>query len=88
MAFNKFIPAVLLGAIAPTLSAIVLLYTDFASKLIPGKPQVLMMSAFFVNLIITRFQFKKGHTDTGKGLMLATFISMLLYFYFFKNTLL
>lgn len=59
--------------------------TEFILKTntyIVNRPAVPYVIAIAINLLLIRFCFKKDADQTGKGIMLATFISMLLIFIF------
>ncbi|MDF2433753.1 MAG: hypothetical protein JWP44_3384 [Mucilaginibacter sp.] len=75
--FTGFLAALVFPAIA-LITAYLLKY-DTAIVSRPGLPYFI---AIALNLIIMRFALKQGLDKTGKGVMLATFIVMVLVFAF------
>jgi hypothetical protein len=49
-----------------------------------GKPAIPYLVALALNLIIIRTCYKKDADQTGRGVMLATFVCMLLLVFVFK----
>lgn len=85
MEMNKFVKGMAIGVLAPTLAFLLVKYTSLEQAILPGKPHVIIAIALLINLIGIRFQFKKGQLEVGRGWMLVTFVSMLLYFYLLKK---
>jgi hypothetical protein len=72
-----------LGLILPGLALLLfnILYKD---AVVLGKPAIPYMVALGLNLIAIRISYKKDADQTGKGIMLSTFICMLLLVLVFK----
>lgn len=77
---------VLIGLFAPALAYILTNYTSFAQQLFPTKPFVFYVLAAAVNLVLVRIFYRKQamQENLGKGVMISTFLGMLLILYFFK----
>ena len=84
MEINKFIKGIAFGLIAPAIAFLLTSYTTLAQQILPSKPFWLGFIAIFLNLILMRFQFKKGAESQAKGIMVVTFVCTLLYFYIHK----
>jgi hypothetical protein len=72
-----------LGLILPGMALLIfnILYKDVV---ILGKPAIPYLVALGLNLIGMRVCFKKDADQTGRGIMISTFISMLLLVLVFK----
>lgn len=78
---NSFITGILAALIFPAIASGVayLLRTDID---IINRPALPYFMAIFLNLVMLRFMLKKDLDKTGRGVMLGTFIIMLLVFIF------
>ena len=72
-----------LGLIAPGIALLLfnVLYTDVV---LFNKPAIPYLVALALNLIIIRTCYKKNADQAGRGVMLSTFICMLLLVFVFK----
>ncbi|WP_140937009.1 hypothetical protein [Sphingobacterium lumbrici] len=75
---DSLIQGILIGAIAPFIAFLLTVYTDLEIMLSSDKPIFLYVITAGINLIATRIMFKKGYDATGRGLVLVTFIGVLL----------
>jgi hypothetical protein len=80
---NPMFVGFVLGLILPGLALLLfnILYKD---AVVLGKPAIPYMVALGLNLIAIRISYKKDADQTGKGIMLSTFICMLLLVLVFK----
>lgn len=78
---NSMVAGFLLGCIMPAIAYVVfnVLYKNVT---LLHKPALPYLVAIGLNLIIIRFCYKKDVPDTGKGVILATFISMIIFVVF------
>ncbi|MBE8721429.1 hypothetical protein [Sphingobacterium pedocola] len=81
---NSLIQGVLIGFIAPLIAFLLTVYTDLENMLSPDKPIFLYVIAAGVNLIATRILFKEGFDAAGRGVVLVTFIGVLLLLFWAK----
>lgn len=75
---NSVLVGFLLGLIFPLLAFILMRYTDVQSQLFPDKPTGLYVIAAAVNLVGCWISYKKEMDKFGNGLVLATFLGMML----------
>ena len=73
----------IIGLILPAL-ALMLFNILYKGAMLFNKPAIPYLVALGLNLIIIRICYKKNADQTGLGVMLATFISMLLLVFVFK----
>lgn len=80
---NSILVGFVLGLILPGLALLIfnVLYKDIV---ILGKPAIPYLLALGLNLIGMRICYKKDADQTGRGIMLSTFIGMLLLVVVFK----
>lgn len=78
---NSFLFGISIGAILPGL---VFFCEEVLKKdlRIYGKENVLYILAFAVNFFMIRYYFKSDIEDTGRGVVMATFLSAFAFFYF------
>ncbi|MCA5005372.1 hypothetical protein [Sphingobacterium bovistauri] len=76
---DSLIVGVLVGVIAPLIAYLVTVYTSFQQTYFAEKPIAFYVIAAVVNLIIVRFSFRAGNQYLAKGIVLITFLSMLLF---------
>lgn len=76
----------LIGAFAPLFAYMLTRYTDFAQQYFSTKPFVFYVLAAALNLILVRVFYRKEfpQDNIAKGIMITTFIGMLLILYFYK----
>lgn len=75
---NSFLLGMLLGIIFPTIAYVLTNYTDAIRSIMPGKPAGLYILATAVNMVGVWIAYRKGRGELGKGVVLATFLAMLL----------
>ncbi|WP_156307544.1 hypothetical protein [Sphingobacterium endophyticum] len=75
---NSVLVGFLLGLIFPLLAFILMRYTDVQSQLFPDKPTGLYVIAAAINLVGCWISYKKEMDKFGNGLVLATFLGMML----------
>lgn len=76
---DSLLAGVIIGFIAPLFAYLVTVYTDFQQIYFAEKPIAFYVIAAMINLIIVRFTFRAGNSATAKGIVLITFIAMLLF---------
>ncbi|MFD1257340.1 hypothetical protein ACFQ3S_11080 [Mucilaginibacter terrae] len=80
---NLMLTGFVLGLIFPGLT-LLLFNVLYKNVLLLNKPAIPYLVALGLNLFIIRICYKKGADQTGRGVMLATFIAMLIMFFLFK----
>jgi hypothetical protein len=78
---NSLLTGILLALVLPAIAFIVE-YLLKDNTYIINRPAVPYFVAIALNLLLIRFSLKKGNDHAGRGIMLATFIFMLLLFIF------
>ncbi|TDS14908.1 hypothetical protein [Sphingobacterium paludis] len=75
-----------LGAVFPLLAYALTTYTSLPTQLFPTKPFAFYVVAAGINLVLMRVFYKRAvpYDQTAKGIVLITFLGMLLFLYFFK----
>lgn len=72
------------GLIAPIMAYVMQTYSTVQQSLFVDKPIALYVIAAVINLIIIRFSFTGGKEQFGKGVVLSTFIAMLVLIFVTK----
>lgn len=75
---NSILLGVFIGLIGPVIAHLLMSYTEVQVLLFPDKPTGLYIIAAAINLIGCWLSYKKGLDKFGNGLILATFVAMLL----------
>ncbi|NGF57581.1 hypothetical protein G5B00_13765 [Parapedobacter sp. SGR-10] len=75
---NNFIVGVLLGSVFPVLAYLLTTYTELQKTFFEQKPITIYVLAAVVNLIAVRFIYRSGRENTAKGIVLVTFLAMVL----------
>ena len=75
-----------IGAVSPTLAHVLVRFTDLELHFLPQKPMAIYTLAVLVNLVLLRFVYRAGNDHTGKGIVVSTFLAMLLYLLTHKVT--
>jgi len=75
-----------IGAVFPTLAHVLVRFTDLELHFLPQKPMAIYTLAVLVNLVLLRFVYRAGNDHTGKGIVVSTFLAMLLYLLTHKVT--
>ena len=75
-----------IGLIFPLLAYLLTTYTTMADRMFPTKPFLLYMVAAVINLVLIRLFYRKTPSleTSAKGVMLVTFLGMLVFLYFHK----
>ncbi|QJD94582.1 hypothetical protein HH214_01170 [Mucilaginibacter robiniae] len=74
---NNLLTGLISGLIIPAIAWVIFDY-KFPEFQIQHKPAVPYLIALALNLFIIRYCYKNGTEQTGKGVMLSTFVCMLL----------
>ncbi len=75
-----------IGAVSPALAHVLVRFTDLELHFLPQKPMAIYTLAVLVNLVLLRFVYRAGNDHTGKGIVVSTFLAMLLYLLTHKVT--
>jgi len=75
-----------IGAAFPALAHVLVRFTDLELHFLPQKPMAIYTLAVLVNLVLLRFVYRAGNDHTGKGILVSTFLAMLLYLLTHKVT--
>lgn len=78
---NNFWSGVLIGSIAPLVSFLLTNYTKLQTYFFFEKPIAIYVIAAVINLLIMRFAYRGGKDNLAKGMLLITFIAMLVLVY-------
>jgi hypothetical protein len=78
---NSLLTGVLMALILPVVACAVA-YLLKNNEFIINKPALPYFGALAINLVILRVYFKKGADKTGGGIIIATFVFMVLVFVF------
>ncbi|NGM61063.1 hypothetical protein G5B30_03930 [Sphingobacterium sp. SGG-5] len=73
---NSFLLGVLIGAIFPLLAYGLTTFTELQKVVFAQKPIALYVIAAVINLVAVRFIYRSGRENTGKGIILITFLAM------------
>lgn len=68
-----------LGAIFPLIAHILFVFTAIEQHFLPDKPMALYTIAVLINLVMLRFAYRSGKDQVGKGIIIITFLAMILY---------
>lgn len=75
---------ILLGTAAPLLAYLIKTYTNLQQSYFTDKPMAIYIIAAVINLIAVRFAYRQGKHSIAKGIVLITFIAMLVLIFFTK----
>lgn len=78
---NNFWSGVLIGLIPPLIAFLLTNYTTLQTYYFLEKSIAIYVIAAVINLLIMRFAFRGGKDNLAKGILLITFIAMLLLVY-------
>lgn len=81
---NSLLYGVIFGAIAPLIAYCLSAYTELDTQLAADKPIILYVIAGAMNLIAARFLFRSKYDEIGKGIIISTFIAVLLLIFVLK----
>ena len=76
---DSFIVGAILGVVAPLIAYLVSTYTTMQQDYFADKPIAFYVIAAVVNLIILRFAYRGGKQSMAKGMVLITFLAMILF---------
>ncbi|MBK0380458.1 hypothetical protein [Mucilaginibacter segetis] len=79
---NNLIAGFLCGCVLPLITWIVFEYWLQADDMIMNKPGVPYLIAICINLMMIRYSVLHDQDKTGKGIMMSTFMILLLVFMF------
>ena len=81
---NSIFTGVILGSLAPLLAYLMMTYTSLQQQFFAEKPIALYVLAALINLIIMRFAYRGGKESLAKGIVLVTFVAMLVLIFVTK----
>lgn len=81
---NNLLTGLLIGLPAPITAYLLTAYTTITATLATGKETLLYMLAGALNLLILRFMYRREYEKVGQGVILITFVTVLLLLYMHK----
>ncbi|PUV23066.1 hypothetical protein [Sphingobacterium athyrii] len=75
-----------IGLIFPLIAFLLVRFTDLELHFLPEKPMATYTIAVLINLIFLRFAYRSGNDHIGKGIIIMTFLAMILYLITHKVT--
>jgi len=75
-----------IGIAFPLLAFLLVHFTDIELHFLPEKPMATYTIAVLINLIFLRFAYRSGNDQVGKGIIIMTFLAMILYLITHKVT--
>ncbi|WP_343562814.1 hypothetical protein [Sphingobacterium sp.] len=75
-----------LGVIFPLVAFLLLRFTAIELYFLPEKPMATYTIAVLINLVFLRFAYRSGNDQIGKGIIIMTFLAMILYLITHKVT--
>jgi len=75
-----------IGIAFPLLAFLLVRFTDIELHFLPEKPMATYTIAVLINLIFLRFAYRSGNDQVGKGIIIMTFLAMILYLITHKVT--
>lgn len=82
---NNMILGTALGVIFPLLAYLATTFTSIQTSLFVHKPIALYIIAATINLIAVRFFYRNGKEATANGVVLATFLAMIVLIVFMRD---
>lgn len=76
---DSLFSGVIIGALAPIVAYLAMAYTTLQQSIFPDKPLALYVLSVVINLIIVRFAFRAGKVSQSKGVVLVTFLAMIVF---------
>lgn len=73
---DNYFSGVILGAVCPLLAYWATNFTNLQTSFFAQKPIALYVIAAVINLIAVRFIYRSGRESTAKGIIIATFLAM------------
>lgn len=77
---NNIFTGLLAALIFPAITLVIFKYLLNNKVVFAGKPSIPYLVSIAINLFIIKYLFKKGHDQTGTGMILCTFAVMILVF--------
>lgn len=81
---KDFILGMVIGVIAPLASYLLTQYTSLQRDYFVEKPIAIYVLAAAINLIVVRFAYRAGKESLAKGVMLLTFLAMVVLIWLTK----
>ena len=81
---KSFLIGALIGAIAPLLAYVITVYTSLQQSLFADKPIAFYVIASVINVVMLRFTFRGGKESLAKGILMTTFLAMLVLIFVTK----
>lgn len=81
---KDFILGMVIGVIAPLVSYLLTQYTSLQRDYFVEKPIAIHVLAAAINLIVVRFAYRAGKESLAKGVMLLTFLAMVVLIWLTK----
>lgn len=81
---NSLFTGVILGSLAPFFAYLLLTYTSMQQQFFAEKPIALYVLAALINLLIVRFAYRGGKESLARGIVLITFVAMLILIFVTK----
>lgn len=75
---DNFVLGMIFGMIFPLIAYLLATFTSLQTSFFAHKPIALYVIAATVNLIAVRFLYRNGKGTTANGIVLATFMAMIL----------
>lgn len=75
---NTIILGVIFGSLAPLLAFVLVKYFSIQTFFLPDKPLAVYVLAAVFNLVIFRLFYRTGKDVLAKGILLITFLAMIL----------
>lgn len=82
---NNIVLGMALGVIFPLLAYLATTFTTIQTSLFVYKPIALYVIAATINLIAVRFLYRNGKEATANGVVLATFLAMIVLIVFMRE---
>ncbi len=82
---NNFVLGTALGVIFPLLAHVATTFTNIQTFLFTHKPIALYVIAATINLIAVRFLYRNEKEATANGVVLATFLAMIVLIVFMRE---
>lgn len=74
---NSLFIGAAIGIVFPVFAYIFTVYTDLQTSFFSDKPIAIYVIAAVINLVIFRFSYRAGNDSFAKGVLLTTFLAML-----------
>lgn len=81
---KDFILGMVIGVIAPLASYLLTQYTSLQQDYFVEKPIAIHVLAAAINLVVVRFAYRAGKESLAKGVMLLTFLAMVVLIWLTK----